>query len=262
MVNLTFNYETLLFFLLIFVRVTGFVAVAPFIGGTNTGVNQIARIGFSFMLSIMLLPVVPLTELNYNSVAGYAVIVIREVFVGIVIGFAAQVCMQATSFAGQIADMMTGLSMATTMDPTSGESVTITATMYNQVIMVMMIISGMYRYLIAAVADSYQWIPVNGAVMREDLFMSSLLDFMKDFFVIGFRVALPVFIVTFVVNMVLGVLAKVAPQMNMFSVGIQIKILVGYVIMFFSCSMLGSASGFIMRTMRTLMTSFVSSMSP
>lgn len=262
MVNLTFNYDTLIFFLLIFVRVTGFVAVAPIIGGTNTGVTNIVKIGFSFMLTLLLLPVVPITELQYNSVAGYAVIIFKEVFVGIVIGFAAQVCMQVTSFAGQIADMMTGLSMATTMDPTNGESVTITATLYNQVIMAMMIISGMYRYLMSAVADSYNWIPVNGAVIRDEKFLSVMIDFLKDFFVIGFRVALPVFIVTFVVNMVLGVLAKVAPQMNMFSVGIQIKILVGYFILFISSSMLGSASNFIMRTMRTLMSSFISSMSP
>lgn len=262
MVSLTFNYDTLIFFLLIFVRVTGFVAVAPFIGGTNTGVNNLVKIGFSFFLSIMLLTVVPITELQYNSVAGYAVIIVREVFVGFVIGFAAQVCMQVTSFAGQVVDMMTGLSMATTMDPTSGESVTITATLYSQVIMAMMIISGMYRYLISAVADSYAWIPVNGAVIRDEQFLSVMIDFLKSFFVIGFRVALPVFIVTFVVNMVLGILAKVAPQMNMFSVGIQIKILVGYMILFISCSMLGSASNFIMRTMRTLMSSFMGAMTP
>ncbi len=262
MLHLSFTYETLIYFLLIFARITGFVSIAPLTGGVNTGVTNSVKIAFSFLVSILLLPVVPLTTLEYHTTIAYAFIVIKEAVCGIILGFAAQICMQVTGVAGQIVDMMVGLSMSTVMDPSSGENVTITSTLYNKIILVMMIVSGMYRYLISAVADSYKWIPINGVVLREDSFAVVITEFVKDFFIIGFRVALPVFIVTFIVNIILGILAKVAPQLNMFSVGLQIKILVGFIIMFISCSMLGSASEFIMTSMRTLMESFIGAMKP
>ena len=251
----------LLRFLLILVRIASFVAIAPFTGGMNTGINAQAKVGFSFFLALMLNGLVPQEPLQYASIFGYAAIVIKEALCGIMIGFAAQICMQVTAIAGQIVDMMAGLSMVTTMDPTSGAQVTITGTVYSQVITVMMVVSGMYRYILRAIADSYQWIPVNGMVFRSDSIVEALVTFLRNFFVIGFRVALPVFIVTFVINITLGVLAKVAPQMNMFAVGIQIKVLVGLFILYLSSPMLGSAADFILRNMRVLMEQFILAMS-
>ena len=261
MISYTFTYENLLHLLLVFARITAFVAVAPLIGGQNTGVTNTVKVGFAVMLSILLFGTVPREELVYSSVAGYAVIVIKEVVCGLIIGFAAQICLQITAIAGQVVDMMAGLSMVTMMDPTSGSQVTITGTIYSQVFMTMMVVSGMYRYMFMALADSYQWIPVNGVILRDDSFVVTITAFLRNFFVIGFRVALPVFIVTFVLNIVLGVLAKVAPQMNMFAVGIQIKVLTGLGILFLTAGMLGSASDFIMRNMRTLMEQFIRAMS-
>lgn len=262
MISYTFTYENLLHLLLVFARITAFVSVAPLIGGQNTGVTNTVKVGFSALLSVLLVGTVPREELVYASVAGYAVIVIKEVVCGLIIGFAAQICLQVTAIAGQVVDMMSGLSMMTMFDPTTGSQVTITGTIYSQVFMTMMIVSGMYRYLFKALADSYQWIPLNGVVLREDSFVMAITAFLRNFFVIGFRVALPVFIVTFVLNIVLGVLAKVAPQMNMFAVGIQIKVLAGLGILFMTAGMLGSAADFILRNMRILMEQFMAAMTP
>ncbi|MBP3783955.1 MAG: flagellar biosynthetic protein FliR, partial [Butyrivibrio sp.] len=74
------------------------------------------------------------------------------------------------------------------------------------------------------------------------------------------RICLPIFIITFMTNVVLGVLAKVSPQMNMFSVGIQIKIIVGLMIMFITITMLSDASNFIFINMKEMMSDFVYSM--
>lgn len=75
--------------------------------------------------------------------------------------------------------------------------------------------------------------------------LQAILNFTKDYMVIGFRICLPIFIITFTTNVILGVLAKVSPQMNMFSVGIQIKIVIGLVIMFFTVAMMNQAVNFI-----------------
>ena len=89
---------------------------------------------------------------------------------------------------------------------------------------------------------------------------AAILEFMRDYIVIGFRICLPVFVITFITNIILGVLAKVSPQMNMFAVGIQIKIIIGLLIMYATVTMLNDASNFIFIKMKELMEQFVYSM--
>ena len=118
----------------------------------------------------------------------------------------------------------------------------------------------MYRYLFGALADTFTLIPVNGAVFRSDSLVQSMTNFLSDYIVIGFRIVLPVFCVVLLLNAILGVLAKVSPQMNMFSVGIQLKILVGLAVMFFTAAMLPGAADFIFQEMKKMIVSFVNGM--
>ena len=123
-----------------------------------------------------------------------------------------------------------------------------------------LIITGMYQYILKALVDSFTLVPINGAVINTDRMLQTMLNFMKGYIVIGFRICLPIFIITFMTNVVLGILAKVSPQMNMFSVGIQIKIVVGLMIMFITITMLSDASNFIFINMKEMMSDFVYSM--
>ena len=126
--------------------------------------------------------------------------------------------------------------------------------------MLMLIASGMYRYLIGALADSFVLIPVNGAVIRPGRLMDTMIDFMSQYIFIGFRIVLPIFCVILLLNAVLGVLAKVAPQMNMFAVGMQLKVIVGLGILFLSMGLLGNLSEFVFEEMKEITTSFAEGM--
>ena len=83
---------------------------------------------------------------------------------------------------------------------------------------------------------------------------------MSNYIIIGFRICLPIFCVTLLLNAVLGILSKVSPQMNMFAIGIQLKILVGIAILFFTASMLPAAANFIFTEMKKMITAFVGGM--
>ena len=72
----------------------------------------------------------------------------------------------------------------------------------------------------------YKVIPIGGVKFGAGIY-TAIISFMSDFFVIGFRIALPVFSAILMLNCVLAILAKVSPQMNMFVVGMQLKIFVG-----------------------------------
>ena len=80
---------------------------------------------------------------------------------------------------------------------------------------------------------------------------------MSDYIKIGFRICLPVFAVMLLLNAVLGIMARVAPQMNMFSVGMQLKVLVGLCVIFLTIGMMPSISNIIFREMKVLITTFV-----
>ena len=259
MINYSFSIYDLEFFLLILVRVTCFVYVAPFFSIRNTPAN--VRIAMSFFTSLLLYQALTPTEaVTYSTLTGYTVIVLKEAVVGLLIGFAANICTTIVNFAGSIADMETGLSMVTLMDPTSRESTSITGVLYQYVLMFMMIATGMYRYLFGALADTFILIPVNGAVLRAESLMNSMLVFLTEYIIIGFRIVLPIFCSILLLNAVLGVLAKVAPQMNMFAVGIQLKVLVGLSVLFLTASMLPGIADFVFEEMKKMIDSFVGGM--
>ena len=258
MIDYNFSYGDLEVYLLIVVRIMSFIFVCPFLGGRQT--PNLVKIGYGLLLSILLYGAVPFYPPNYNTVAGYAVIVLKEAMVGLLIGFAVTLCQQIAAFAGTVVDMQIGLSMVSMMDPATQQQVTITGSLYSQYLTMALIITGFYQYILRALADSFTLIPINGAVINSDRMLQVMLNFMKDYIVIGFRICLPIFIITFITNVVLGILAKVSPQMNMFSVGIQIKIVVGLFIMFITVTMMKDAANFILINSKEMIQEFVKSM--
>ena len=259
MINLSFSYADLEYFLLILTRISCFVFVAPFFSMGNTP-NQ-AKIALSFFTSLLLYQTLsPADAVVYDSVVGYAVIVIKEAVTGLLLGFSTTICTAIVNFAGHVVDMETGLSMVTIMDPTTNQSTSITGALYQYMVTMLLIATGMYRYLLGAVAQSFVVVPVNGAVFDRGSLLSTMMGFMTDYILIGFQICLPVFCVILLLNAVLGVLAKVSPQMNMFSVGIQLKILVGLSVLFFTITMLPDAADYIFIEMKKLTVSFVEGM--
>lgn len=259
MLNYAFSIYELEYFLLILVRVSCFVFVAPFFSMKNTPAN--VRIVMSvFTAALLYQALTPAEYFEYETVLEYAIIVMKEAIVGLLIGFAANICISIVNFAGSIADMETGLSMVTLMDPTSRESTSITGVLYQYVVMLLMIASGMYRYLFAALAETYTLIPVNGAIFDSGELVQVMIQFLGDYVIIGFRIVLPIFCTILLLNAVLGILAKVSPQLNMFAVGIQMKIVVGLSVLFFTASMLPGIADFIFEEMKRMIVAFVGAM--
>lgn len=258
MMDYTFAYADLEYFLLILVRVSCFVFIAPFLSMSNTPRN--VRICLSFFVAVLLYQAVPREEIVYHTLLGYFMLVMKEALTGLLVGFAANLCSTIVTFAGHIADMEMGLSMASMLDPATKENATISGVYYNYMVLLMLMVSGMHRYLLRALAETYILIPVNGALFHRDSLLRAIVGFMSDYIIIGFRICLPIFAVMIILNAVLGVLAKVSPQLNMFAVGIQMKVLVGISILFLSTAMLPGAADFIYTQMKQTVVTFVEAM--
>ena len=145
------------YFLLILTRVSCFVFVAPFFSLNNT--PRHVRVALSVFTAVLLYQTLtPVPAVEYQTIAGYSAIVLKEAIVGLMFGLGTSMCSAIVNFAGHIADMETGLSMVTLMDPATRESTSITGVYYQYVVMLMLIVSGMYRYLFGALSEwNYVW---------------------------------------------------------------------------------------------------------
>ncbi len=259
MVNTVFSYADLEYFLFIFIRVTCFIFIAPFFGMNNT--PKQLKIGLGIFISLLIFyGITPHETVEYRTILEFTIIVMKEAVTGFIIGFGANLCSSIVTFAGHIIDMEIGLSMVTLMDPATRESSSISGVFYQYMVMLMLIISGMHEYLLKALLETYTLIPVNKAVFDLDSFLTSIIRFLGEYIIIGFRICLPVFAVMIMLNAILGVLAKVSPQLNMFAVGIQIKVLTGLTVLFMTVGMLPKASAFIFTQMKKIVVSFVEGM--
>jgi flagellar biosynthetic protein FliR len=191
----------------------------------------------------------------------YSILVVKEAITGVLIGYGANICVSVLSFAGHLVDMEIGLSMVSLFDPVSRESVTISGTYYQYTVLLMLMITGMYQYVLAAIIETFNLIPVTGAVFASDRILSAMLIFLRDYLALGFRLCLPVFAAMLLLNAILGILAKVSPQLNMFAVGIQLKILLGLGVLFLTVGMLPGASTAILSEMKKMITVFAEAIS-
>ncbi len=258
MIDLGFSYADLEYFLLILVRVSCFIFIAPFFSMNNT--PRRVRVALSIFTAYLIYLSVDRNEVVYETLLGYAIIVMKEALTGLLIGWGTYLCTTVAAFAGSIADMEIGLSMVSLMDPATKEQATFTGILYQYMFTLFLIISGMYRYLLQALVDTFTLIPVNGAVFHMDSLLESVMTFLADYITIGFRIILPIFCTMLLLNCVMGILAKIAPQMNMFTVGLQLKVLVGLGVMFLTIRMLPGAADFIFVEMKKMIVSFVEGM--
>ena len=223
-----FTLQQLEYFLILLIRITGFVYTAPFFSLKNS--PRSIKIGFSLTLSLIMFTTIPYQPLEYGSVVGYALLVIENLLAGLILGFLANVSYQIISLAGHLIDMEIGFSMVNEFDPVTSQQVTVSGTLYEYGVMLILMVTYLHHYLLDALIDSFVIVPVGG-IEFNPLIYNVGLKYAVDFFIIAFRIVLPVFGALLIVNTILAIMAKVAPQMNMFVIGMQLKVFVGLAVM-------------------------------
>ena len=149
--------------------------------------------------------------------------------------------------------------MASMFDPTTRQQTTITGSLYNNLMMLLMLVSGMHIFFISALKDSFTLIPIGKMTINTTMY-ETMLGFLTSYFIIGFRIVLPIFVSILILNCALGIMTKVAPQIHMFAIGIQIKVLGGLVILLLTVSMLPVISEFIFDLMQEMVISVMKGM--
>lgn len=255
---MSFTVEYLEYMLLVFVRISLILAIAPFF--SNVNIPRKVKIVISFFVTLIVINTVDFTSVTYDGAVGYAILVLKEAITGALIGTGSGICLYILNFSGHMIDMEIGFAMAQEFDPMTNVNATLTTSFFTSIFMLMFLVSDMHYYVLDAILDSFKMIPIGGAKIDGSL-LNIMVGYITDYFVIGFRIILPIFSCILVINIVLGILAKVAPQINMFVVGMQLKVFVGLTLLFFILSLLSGVVDFLFNEMQTITNQLIQLMS-
>ncbi len=251
---MTFSIVDFELFLLILVRMSGFIYTAPLFSLRNIPVR--VKAGFSIFISIILFYTIPLSAAEYAGIIGFAILVVKEAIAGALMGLFSNIAYNILAFSGQIIDMEIGFSMISQLDPATRIQTTITANLYGYLVLLLMIITNLHHYFLKAVVDSYQLIGIGEAIFPPNMYRL-MVSFIIDYFVIAMRIVLPIFAAILIVNTILGILAKIAPQMNMFVIGMQLKVFVGLFVLYIIIELTPSVADFIFNEMMDMLRSVI-----
>lgn len=214
-------------FFLILVRLSAFLVTGPLFSIPN--IPGMVKVGLALLISLIIFPLINQSTPVY-SVDGwnYVFALVREVLVGLALGFTASLVLSALMFAGNLIDMQIGFFMSMIFDPMAAAmSGIISRFIYLLGLAVLFAFDG-HHMILAAIVRSFEVVPVNSAVVTGDSAMLLIKTF-SHAISIGVQIAAPIIAVMLIIDVTLGLLARTAPQINVFMLGFPIKIIFGLI---------------------------------
>ena len=223
-------------FLLAFVRVSAMLFVFPVFSAQQ--IPLLLRLGFGTLLTFIIYHVIPpVTGIGgmYDLVAA----VVSQLVLGMVVGFVASLVFTGIQFAGELIDLQIGFAVANVINPTTQQNVTIIGEFQLTLATLVFLITDSHHFLIQGIAGSFHLAPLPFITLDPSV-AGNIVLFLGQAFLIVFRIAAPVAVALFITNIGLGLMARVAPQMNVFVVGFPIQIGVGMLMIAFSIPLIGT----------------------
>lgn len=209
-----------------FLRVIAVFTAAPVFSSRAIPVR--AKIGLAFFVALAAqasLPDMPVIGFNDPQALGVAV---QQVGVGLAIGFAVRVVFAAVELAGEVVGFQMGLNFAAFFDPTIGAQSSAVARFFGQMASLLFLAMNGHLMVLFAIIRSYQSFPLDQNFL-ESLAHMKLQRLGADLFASALWIALPMVGMLMFVNLALGIVSRVAPQMNIFAVGFPITLVVGLI---------------------------------
>ncbi|WP_213524895.1 flagellar biosynthetic protein FliR [Paenibacillus sp. J31TS4] len=216
--------------LLVFCRITSFFVVTPVFSARNVPASF--KIGLSFFLT--LITVTSIGQLPALSDGAYLLSIIREIMIGLLMGFVAYLFFAVVQAAGTFIDMQMGFAMANVIDPLTGTQSPLIGNLKYMLATLLFLAFNGHHYLIQAIIESYRWVPLSSdafARVAGGQVTEYLVRSMATAFELAFQMAAPLVAALFLVDVGLGILSRAAPQFNVFVLGLPLKILVGLLLL-------------------------------
>lgn len=171
-----------------------------------------------------------------------------EIVLGMALGIIVRMLIAAVQIGGAIINFQMGFSMVNSIDPLTGQQEPMTTHFLYMCTMLTFLALNGHLHLLRALGTSFEIVPPGGLFLTPRL-MTEIMLFSKQMFVLGVRIAAPVILALFLVDLALALISKMAPQMNVMTMGFPLKIMVGFLFM-----------TYIMELMTDYVTSFIMAM--
>jgi flagellar biosynthetic protein FliR len=209
-----------------FVRVLALFSALPVLGQRTVPVR--VRVALAFLIVVATqasLPPMPAVALDSPLAV---TLIVQNLLVGLTLGFAVRIVFAAVEFAGELVGLQMGLNYAGFFDPSSGSQGTATSRLFGTTVAFLFIVVNAHLLVVAAVVQSFQAFPVG---QEPFAFLRAMQPqtWGAEIFEIGLWIALPLIGMLLFVNLVLGIISRVASQMNVFAIGFPVTLGVGLI---------------------------------
>jgi flagellar biosynthetic protein FliR len=183
------------------------------------------------MITLVCFPALSITAPQVpTDVFTLALLVMREVLVGITLGFITRIIFSAVEFSGQIIGMQMGFTISSIIDPSQGTQTQIMSVVQTLLATLMFLSMNIHHLFIRTIVDSFRIIPLGGWHLNAEI-ISFLVKGTSEIFILGIRLAAPVMVALLLTSVTLGIMARAFPQMNIFMVSMPLNIGIGFIVL-------------------------------
>jgi flagellar biosynthetic protein FliR len=224
-ISLSIPYFYLIHILVVSVRVGGALLFTPIWG--STALPQYMRVLIIFSISVVIASVVPFSEQAY---ANPGMILPAEFLIGLLLSMGIRIAFAGLQVGAQLVSHSLGFSMAQTIDPTTANRSTLMSTFLSMLGYVLLLASDQHHTILRSLAASYKVFPA-GTVVQTGQWFDTLMQAAAQIFAIGWRIALPVFVTTLLLEMTVAFIARMHPQVSVMVVTAPLKLYVGFLVL-------------------------------
>jgi flagellar biosynthetic protein FliR len=211
-------------FLLVFFRMTGLFILSPIFGRRNVP-NQL-KVGFSFLMAVILMETLSADySVDIANLYGFIFLSIKELMVGLILGYVTTLFFSAFILVGQIMDVQIGFGMAQVFDPQYNSQVPLMGNLMNIMALLVFFSLDGHHTLIRILFETYGLIPP-GTVMIQAPVYGRLVEIFITTFSMAVKLSIPLMAAALLTEAALGIMVRAVPQMNVFVVGIPLKIFI------------------------------------
>ena len=243
LISLSIPYLYLLHVLIISIRVSATLLFAPIWG--DPGLPQYLRIILVFSIAAGMSVVIPFTPQAYTNPG---LVLPSEFLIGLLLTVGIRIAFAGLQMGGQLLSYHLGFSAVQTIDPQTQNRSTLMSGYLTMLGYVIILASNQHHVMFRALAESYKAFPIGTSISTNQWF-DAMLEASKQVFVIGWKIALPVFLATFVLEVTVGFIARMQPQVNTMVITAPLRILVGLIVLGASLAFMSRAIGPVVDTM-------------
>jgi flagellar biosynthetic protein FliR len=213
----------LVLFGVLLVRVGMLVATTPLFGGT-WALPQV-KVGLTVILAVVLMPFVTVPAIA--TPAGLTLVIAREAAVGLALSMSVRILLSAAELAGYLAGFQLGFGYAGIIDPQSGVRNNVLAVLYASLTTLVLLGANLHHQVIRLLLATYETVPIAAATAVGPSSPETITQMLGLIFTTGARLAAPIVLVLLFVELVMGVVSRAAPSLNLMVIGAPLRLIVG-----------------------------------